>query len=1650
MKLQIKKWLILLGTSLTIVVGSVVLASVPALAQTTSAQTTGIGMRIVQIIVLLGLVASIGGLSYGLVIWRNASQNNDILGIDRGRRLSIIFLISFSVFAILLLVVFLIGRSSSRQSSVPTTIVPTGSQGLQTKDALLLIDSLPVGEVAIRNIVVRLAFNQSVSAPKVTEAITIKRTSDQELVAGEWEVKDTVAMFKPSQICPDPNADLRCFDQNQQYTVSISNTLTSVDGDQFTCASANRECVFEFTTGSLVDSIDPSINLLLPAEGQSVAVDSSELVEALAKDDTAVSLVEFFVDDILLGVATPSEDGLVTEFRASSSWNTGDLLIGSTHSLQARVTDLAGAIGISSSREIEILPAYCFDGQKNEDETGVDCGGPNCKACSSAACTVNSDCASGLCFDGVCRAYPVIQDVIDDNGAVGNIVTIRGANFGAGLGRVIFLGGPDNGDEVEAEFPDCELVWSNDQVIVQIPEGALSGPIRLETSDNFFDITNDNKGVKLNFEVNLTVRPGLCQAVPGSQVVGQSVDLYGKGLGSEVGKVLFGNVYANQIGAWSSVKISQIVLPFLDAGKTAIQVSVDGVKSNPVFVTVLPSPTLPRLSSIAPSNGPVGQIISVSGENIDSNCLVKFYNPETGQETLADTRLPEQCKNQFTQSQLAIRVPRVVTGDYQVYLQCKAGDSNKVSFDVTEGERIPGLCSIDPDNGPTGLEVTFHGEGFGNQPGIVRFSPRVDGAEIISWTNASVTAIVPVAAQTGDVQIISSEDKVSNPLSFSIGQCSPDTCGNGFECCASGACQKSGTCSVSVALCTYDWLFSTGADLGGPPRVIEQSTCEESTQSPSPYKGSRDACLNGAISARFTHDMKDSTLSASNIVLRKCNSGGNFNSGSCQTTLGLSSFRIINQGQSGEGFTALPENRLESDTWYQVTLADGITAENGLALQQSYTWSFKTQVGQGDCSISKVQVTPAKAQINQLGEQQVYTGVATALNCNILDANKFSWKWLSENTAKAIVTETDKSQTRATAKGATEPGPPVKIIGEIPSAGLQDEGLLTVSLKAPIITDKFPNCSSACLNAVIGAQFDQDMQQNSLTQAGNIELFGCSDATCSRAALTQVPVINIQYNQASSQVFFAAGGAGLVANTTYRVVIKDARSQSGIALGSLNYDSSGDSKLDSYSWIFTVKDGRSCDIESISVIPLQTEVFLIGADVGYMSFPKTAPDACAADGQLLQANGFSWRWDAKNLAIATITAVDINPKDGQVDNMQLATTVGSGETIIEATTQSAKGEATLKVTCGFESDEQCPAPATVETYGVGVDSCCYERPRVLSTNPQNGADAVCTTPLIQVQFSQKMNESSIRENLVLEKNNGTQACVGTQTTTFLNKVKEFALGLWNMVIPSTSAQAEQWCKVDSSITVFSSREGSYAQIKPKEQLTPETGYRIRVLGDADLSDDIVAGVKTSFDVAFNGSSSFAFTTGQQECKIDYVEISIAPPGEPQLFDALFCAVRNDCPGDANSTKDGNQHAYTATARDISGVAVDAEYAWLFEGDPILTFNEAAGQIFEVSAEPTNGEGTISVIAKGVSPVKGEASRTIDVFTFICENPWPSILTFPFVDQKYNFNTFYCRDFGEPGFEDDLPPLSDPVEPVQPVIDSGAGQILQEKLFIVQP
>lgn len=69
---------------------------------------------------------------------------------------------------------------------------------------------------------------------------------------------------------------------------------------------------------------------------------------------------------------------------------------------------LSGVCSNGSCQPAAITPT-CSDGVSNGDEAGIDCGGACAPCADGSACGSASDCESGLCLDGVCQARACAQ-----------------------------------------------------------------------------------------------------------------------------------------------------------------------------------------------------------------------------------------------------------------------------------------------------------------------------------------------------------------------------------------------------------------------------------------------------------------------------------------------------------------------------------------------------------------------------------------------------------------------------------------------------------------------------------------------------------------------------------------------------------------------------------------------------------------------------------------------------------------------------------------------------------------------------------------------------------------------------------------------------------------------------------------------------------------------------------------------------------------------------------------------------------------------------------------------------------------------------------------------------------------------------------------
>ncbi|PIY97225.1 MAG: hypothetical protein COY66_00555 [Candidatus Kerfeldbacteria bacterium CG_4_10_14_0_8_um_filter_42_10] len=312
--------------------------------------------------------------------------------------------------------------------------------------------------------------------------------------------------------------------------------------------------------------------------------------------------------------------------------------------------------------------------------------------------------------------------------------------------------------------------------------------------------------------------------------------------------------------------------------------------------------------------------------------------------------------------------------------------------------------------------------------------------------------------------------------------------------------------------------------------------------------------------------------------------------------------------------------------------------------------------------------------------------------------------------------------------------------------------------------------------------------------------------------------------------------------------------------------------------------------------------------------------------------------------------------------------------------------------CGCTTDPECGDPNNIGC-GTTTPRCCYERPNVENTEPANNETGVCINSAIVVEFDRLMNPASI--------NTGTFA------------VERGSWGSGYGLI--------------GNVSVYNQNGKTSASFLPDTNFQPYEVYSVEVKGDPDLNDGNPVGVLSSYLVGMNGpdvnnSYRFQFSTSDELCTIDHVEVWMIPPTlGAERYSDLFVCTGDACDGDQDPAP-LNQHQYWALAMDDSGTMLSGvTYTW---SDPfiggIIDVITPDSQFSDVTALGPNGQANIQITADAGE--QGQASTNVITTVDVCQTPWPANEPYVYPDaaiptppgEPTNFETRYCRDSGLPG------------------------------------
>ncbi|HBA36569.1 TPA: hypothetical protein DCZ15_01690 [Candidatus Falkowbacteria bacterium] len=450
------------------------------------------------------------------------------------------------------------------------------------------------------------------------------------------------------------------------------------------------------------------------------------------------------------------------------------------------------------------------------------------------SCFEDSDCA------GTC-------DQSTPNGSAGNLITIFGRNFGdyvAGNSRVIFQGGPA-GNLARDGIPPAELnaacvdFWSDNQIVIAVPSGVVTGPIAVVDQSGSRDSTNDVIGpIIADFQANNIVRPGLCALSPVRGALSSEVDYQGVNL--YAGDAYFGN-YQSNVLALESAFVDQAglsgsaLIPNIKSGDSGsfVQKNLGGnlEKSNYLLFTKEKEPGAgPFISAFSPSAGPSGQYVTIRGRDFGgTRGLSRVYFNDT--EAVYD--FPEPCADTvWGDDQIMVKVPNGLS-DGQYAIRIDLGGTiidtqalNPGAFQIDQDLTLQSsICKIEPKKGPVASPVTLWGEYFGRPggAGLIKFNFDKNAAGTIASDGRAdmIETSVPVGAITGPVYVIN-KSEWGNEVNFTVGECSLDAeCGTQI-CCPQDTYKKgrcvddSGDCFLDIPTSVFEWSFSTGFGTSTP------------------------------------------------------------------------------------------------------------------------------------------------------------------------------------------------------------------------------------------------------------------------------------------------------------------------------------------------------------------------------------------------------------------------------------------------------------------------------------------------------------------------------------------------------------------------------------------------------------------------------------------------------------------------------------------------------------------------------------------------------------------------------------------------------------------------------------------------------------------
>ena len=311
----------------------------------------------------------------------------------------------------------------------------------------------------------------------------------------------------------------------------------------------------------------------------------------------------------------------------------------------------------------------------------------------------------------------IVGSVAPSAGPIGTQVTVNGSGFGATQGTSTISFNNTAATSISS--------WTDTQIVATIPAGATTGAVKVV-----------NGGVSSNTSVNFTIGAVVVSSIaPTSGPGGTQIQINGSGFAATQGSSWVGiGQYSATVVSWSNTQIVAKAPAVAMTG--AMKVTVGSVASNAdQNFTVL----APNITSISPTNGPVGTQVTISGSGFGATQGGSTASINNANLTIIS----------WSDTQISATVPpTAATGSVKVTLGGVPSNTN-LYFTVP----LPHISSVSPITGVVGTQVTISGSGFRTQgSGSLTFYPNI-GTTIVSWSDTQIVATVPAGAATGPLSL---------------------------------------------------------------------------------------------------------------------------------------------------------------------------------------------------------------------------------------------------------------------------------------------------------------------------------------------------------------------------------------------------------------------------------------------------------------------------------------------------------------------------------------------------------------------------------------------------------------------------------------------------------------------------------------------------------------------------------------------------------------------------------------------------------------------------------------------------------------------------------------------------------------------------------